>query len=55
LLYQNNGEKILIKSIEQEIQNKFLQPKVKILQTNTSVKSLDQLKPMNIRDLLKQF
>ena len=41
-------KKILIKSIEQEIQNKFLQPKFKILQKDNSVKYLDQLKPINI-------
>lgn len=62
-------KKILIKSIEQEIQNKFLQPKFKILQKDNSVKYLDQLKPINITkarfiyfyeninitDLFKQF
>ena len=41
-------KKILIKSIEQEIQKKFLQPKFKILQKDNSVKYLDQLKPINI-------
>lgn len=62
-------KKILIKSIEQEIQNKSLQPKFKILQKENSVKYLDQLKPINITkarfiyfyeninitDLFKQF
>ena len=62
-------KKILIESIEQEIQNKFLQPKFKILQKDNSVKYLDQLKPINItkakfiylyeniniRDLFKQI
>ena len=62
-------KKILIESIEQEIQNKFLKPKFKILQKDNSVKYLDQIKPINItkarciyfyeniniRDLLKQI
>ena len=62
-------KKILIESIEQEIQNKFLKPKFKILQKDNSVKYLDQIKPINItkarfiyfyeniniRDLFKQI
>ena len=62
-------KKILIESIEQEIQNNFLQPKFKILQKDNSVQYLDQIKPINItkarfiffyeniniRDLFKQF
>ena len=62
-------KKILIESIEQEIQNKFLKPKFKIIQKDNSVKYLDQIKPINItkarfiyfyeniniRDLLKQI
>ena len=61
--------KILIESIEQEIQNKFLKLKFKILQKDNSVKYLDQIKPINItkakfiyfyeniniRDLFKQI
>ena len=59
----------MIESIEQEIQNKFLKPKFKILQKDNSVKYLDQIKPINItkakfiyfyeniniRDLFKQI
>jgi len=38
----------LIESIDQEIQNKFLQSKFKIVQKDNSVKYLDQIKPINI-------
>lgn len=62
-------KKILIESIDQEIQNKFLQPKFRIVQKDNSIKYLDQIKPINItkakfiyfyeniniRDLLKQI
>jgi hypothetical protein len=62
-------KRILIESIEQEIQNKFLQPKFRIVQKDNSIKYLDQIKPINItkakfisfyeniniRDLLKQI
>ena len=59
----------MIESIEQEIQNKFLQPKFQIVQKDNSVKYLHQIKPINItkakfiyfyeniniRDLFKQI
>ena len=62
-------KKILIESIQQEIQNKFLQPKFKIVQKDNSIKYLQQIKPINITnarfiyfyeninitDLFKQF
>jgi hypothetical protein len=62
-------KRILIESIDQEIQNKFLQPKFRIVQKDNSIKYLDQIKPINItkakfiyfyeniniRDLLKQI
>ena len=62
-------KKILIESIYQEIQNKFLQPKFHIVQKDNSVKYLNQIKPINItrakfiyfyenihiRDLFKQI
>ena len=41
-------KKILIESIQQEIQNKFLQPKFKIVQKDNSIKYLNQIKPINI-------
>lgn len=62
-------KRILIESIDQEIQNKFLQPKFRIVQKDNSIKYLNQIKPINItkakfiyfyeniniRDLLKQI
>jgi hypothetical protein len=68
-LKQTTVKRILIESIEQEIQNKFLQPKFQILQKDNSVKYFNQIKPINItrakfiyfyeniniRDLLKQI
>ncbi len=59
----------MIESIQQEIQNKFLQPKFHIVQKDNSVKYLNQIKPIdvtkakfiyfyeniNIRDLFKKF
>lgn len=68
-LKKTTVKKILIESIEQEIQNKFLQPKFKIIQRDNSVKYLEQIKPINItkarfiffyenihiRDLFKQI
>lgn len=41
-------KRILIESIEQEIKNKFLQPKFHIVQKDNSVKYLDQIKPIHI-------
>lgn len=66
---QTKVKRILIESIDQEIQNKFLQPKFQIVQKDNSVKYLNQIKPINItrakfiffyeniniRDLLKQI
>ena len=62
-------KRIFIESIQQEIQNKFLQPKFHIVQKDNSVKYLNQIKPIditkakfiyfyeniNIRDLFKKF
>ena len=66
---QTTVKRIFIESIEQEIQNKFLQPKFQIVQKYDSVKYLNQIKPINItqakfiyfyenitiRDLFKQI
>ena len=68
-LKKTTVKRILIESIEQEIKNKFLQPKFQIVQKDNSTKYLDQIKPINItkakfiyfyeniniRDLLKQI
>lgn len=47
-LKQTTVKRILIEFIEQEIQNKFLQPKFQIVQKDNSVKYLNQIKPINI-------
>ena len=41
-------KKILTEPVQEEIQNKFLKPKFKIIQKDNSVKYLDQITPINI-------
>ncbi len=47
-LKKTTVKRILIESIDQEIQNKFLQPKFQIVQKDNSIKYLHQIKPINI-------